>query len=242
MFFLILGVLCIRCTEQPRQGLTIKEGVLTIGVEIGYPPMEYYDTDGKTLIGFDIDLTKALAEKLGLRVEYIDTEWEGILAGLDTGRYDVAVNITVLPERQKNYNFTKPYIDSSMTIVARKGSGFTIEKPEDIAGHSICYQSDTTAQYFTKRLSEQGIDFTPYSYDKILNCFDDLALGRVDLIMVDNIAAFAYTGKDSSPFEIAWQGPSDERIGMCLKKGNDVLTGALNNALDELLEEMSVNS
>jgi len=196
--------------------------------------MEYYDTDGKTPIGFDIDLTKALAEKMGLSVEYIDVAWEGIMAGLDTNKYDLAVNITILPERQINYNFTKPYIDSSITIVARSGSDFIIEKPENIAGYSVGYQGDTTAQYFTERLCEQGVNCTSYSYDKILYCLEDLKLGRVDLVVVDNIVAFNYTGKENSPYEVIWQGPSDEYIGMCLKKGNDALTNALNNALDEL--------
>ncbi|MDR2793158.1 MAG: transporter substrate-binding domain-containing protein, partial [Treponema sp.] len=94
----------------------------------------------------------------------------------------------------------------------------------------------TTAQYFTERLSGRGVDFSAYSYDKILNCFDDLRLGRVELVVVDNIAAFDYAGKADSPFEVLWQGPSDEYIGICLKKGNDALTDALNTALDELFE------
>jgi polar amino acid transport system substrate-binding protein len=232
----VWGFLYSGCTKlaKQEQGLTIEEGVLTVGVEIGYPPMEYYDTDGQTLIGFDIDLTMALADNLKLQVKYIDTAWEGILAGLDTGKYDIAVNITILPERQKRYNFTKPYIDSSITVAALKGSGLKIEKPQDMAGYRVCYQGDTTAQYFIEKLREQGLDFTSYFYDKILNCFDDLALGRVDLAAADNIAAFDYAGKENSPFEIVWQGPSDESIGICLKKGNDALTDALNKALDEL--------
>jgi polar amino acid transport system substrate-binding protein len=233
-----LGILCGGCAKGVRQnqGLTLKAGVLSVGVEIGYPPMEYYDADGKTLAGFDIELTQALAERLGLEVTYIDTAWEGILAGLDTGRYDMAVNITLLPGRQERHNFTRPYIDSSITMAALKGSGLTIEKPGDLAGRRVCYQGGTTAQYFTEKLSGRN-GFTAYSYDKILNCFDELRLGRVDLVVVDNIAAFDYAGKANSPFEVVWQGPSGEYIGMCLRKGNDALTGALNKALEELFED-----
>jgi polar amino acid transport system substrate-binding protein len=237
--FLMLGVLCNGCTKQKQQsqGLTLVDGVLSVGVEIGYPPMEYYDADGETLIGFDIELVKALADKLGLRVNFIDTAWEGIMSGVDVGKYDMAINITILPERQERLNFTKPYIDSSMTIVALKGSSIKIEKPEDIAGYGIAYQSDTTAQYFTEKLSAAGVQFKPFAYDKILNCFDELKIGRLDLVVVDNIVAYDYAGKENSPFEVIWQGPSDEFIGICLKKGNDALTNALNNALDELYED-----
>jgi len=228
------------CTKQP-QGLTIKQGELSVGVEIGYPPMEYYDADGVTLAGFDIELTKKLAEKLNLKIKYIDTAWESILAGLDTNRYDIAVNITILPERQKKYNFTKPYIDSSITIVVLEDSSILINKPEDIAGFRVAFQGNTTAQYFTERLNKNGnkngIEFSSFSYEKILNCFDDLKLGRVDLIVVDNIVAFDYTGKENSPYKVVWQGPSDEYIGICLKKGNDSLTSALDTALDELFNE-----
>jgi polar amino acid transport system substrate-binding protein len=237
--FLMLGILCNGCAKQKQQsqGLTLVDGVLSVGVEIGYPPMEYYDTDGKTLIGFDIELVKSLADRLGLRVNFIDTAWEGIMSGVDTDKYDMAINITILPERQERLNFTKPYIDSSITIVTRKGSSIKIEKPEDIAGYNVAYQSDTTAHYFAEKLSENGVRFTALAYDNILNCFDDLKIGRIDLVVVDNIVAYDYAGKENSPFEVNWQGPSDEFIGICLKKGNDALTNALNNALDELYED-----
>ena len=210
-----------------------------MGVEIGYPPMEYYGVDGE-LLGFDIDLVKALAEKLELSVVFFDTAWDGILAGLDANRYDIAVNVTVLPEREKNYNFTKPYINSFMTIVTRKGSQVRINKIEDITGVNAAFQGNTTAQYFSERLNDQGIRFTSFSYDKIINCFNDLKLGRVDLVIVDNIVAFFYTGMENSGLQVAWAEPddsSDELIGICLKKGNDRLTGMINKALDELNAE-----
>jgi polar amino acid transport system substrate-binding protein len=232
--FYAVNLLLIGCAKNQPHGLTLQEGVLSVGVEIGYPPMEYYDSDGVTLTGFDIEMTRALARKLNLQVKFIDTAWEGILAGLDSNRYDMAVNVTVLPERQKRYNFTRPYIDSSITIVTLKSSPLKIESPKDIAGLRVSYQGDTTAQYFTEKLSGQGIRFSFFSYDKIINCFDDLKLRRVDLVVADSIAASHYSGGENSPFEITWTGPSDEYIGICLKKGNDALTAALDNALDEL--------
>jgi polar amino acid transport system substrate-binding protein len=239
-FFLVFSAVFLGCAKQERTGLTIADGVLSVGVEIGYPPMEYYDTDGVTLIGFDIELTKALADKLGLRVEYIDTSWEGILPGLDANKYDIAVNVTILPERQLRYNFTRPYIDSSMTIVTLKNSTVKIDDPSGITGRRAAYQGGTTAQYFTERLREQGLAFTSFSYDKIINCFDDLRIGRVDLVVVDNIAASHYVNKEDSPFEVVWYGPSGEHIAFCLKKGNNALTIAINNALEELFEDGTI--
>jgi len=238
---LVVSILIIAsftaCVKQNQQGLTITKGVLSVGVEAGYPPMEYYDSGGTSLIGFDIDMTRAIAQRLGLNVNFIDTAWDGIFAGLDAGRYDIAVNITILPERQRRFNFTNPYIDSSMTIVTLKNPAIKIETPQDIAGLRVAFQGDTTAQYFTERLREQGLTFTSFSYDKIINCFNDLRLGRVDLIVVDNIAASHYAGTETDIFEIVWEGPSDEYIAIALKKGNDTLTKAINEALDELFKD-----
>ena len=235
IFPLLFVSLFIGCTKSGNSS-TIEKGVLSVGVEVGYPPMEYYGTDG-ALLGFDIDLTKALADKLGLKVDFIDTAWDSILAGLDAARYDIAVNITVLPERRKKYSFTKPYINSFITIVTRTDSKVKINKIEDVMGCRVSFQGNTTAQYFSERLNNQGIKFTSFSYDKIINCFGDLKLGRVDLVVVDNIVAYYYTGKENSGLEIAWvdsQNSSDELIGICLKKGNDALTGMIDKALDEL--------
>jgi polar amino acid transport system substrate-binding protein len=127
-----------------------------------------------------------------------------------------------------------------MTIVRRRNSEIKIESPEDIAGLRVAYQGDTTAQYFTERLRGQGgsgLFFTSFAYDKIINCFNDLRLGRVDLVVADNIVAFHFAGMENSPFEVVWQGPSDEYIAIGLKKGNDLLTDAINKALDELFED-----
>ena len=223
---------CVKDNSLP----TLEKGVLSVGVEIGYPPMEYYGADG-ALLGFDIDLVKALAEKMNLQVTFFDTAWDGILAGLDADRYDIAVNVTILPERQNKYNFTKPYINGYMTIVTRKDSQIRINKVEDIAGYRAAFQGNTTAQYFSERLNNQGVRFTSFSYDKIINCFSDLKLGRVDLVVVDNIVAYYYTGMENSGLQIAWAETdysSDELIGICLKKDNDKLTEMINKAMDEL--------
>ncbi|MDR0600282.1 MAG: ABC transporter substrate-binding protein [Treponema sp.] len=230
--------LCAGCARyQPRPGLTLTEGVLSAGIEMGYPPMEYYEADGKTPAGFDIQLTEALAGKMGLRARYIDTAWDGLLPGLRAGKYDIAVNVTITPERRGVYNFTKPYIDNAMAMAVRKDSSITIEKPGDIAGYRAAYQGDTTAGYFTARLRQQGTRFSAFSYDKITNCFDDLLLGRVDVVVVDSLAAQGFAEREDSPFVIAWQGPVDETIGICLKKGNDALTRAIDAALDELFAD-----
>jgi len=87
-------------------------------------------------------------------------------------------------------------------------------------------------------LAEQGMKFTPYEYDKVMYCFDELRLGRVDVIITDLLVAYEYIAR-SEIFEIVWQG-GDEEFGVCMRKGNDALTTAINKAIDELFEDGSM--
>ncbi|GHV32224.1 hypothetical protein FACS18949_02490 [Clostridia bacterium] len=111
-------------TEAPviPTGFTTKTaGKLTVGMEVGYPPMEYTSDDGKDYLGFDVDVAKALAELLGLEVEYVNTAWDGIFAGLDKGQYDIIMSaVSITPERQEKYILTEPYVANALCIVTKK--------------------------------------------------------------------------------------------------------------------------
>jgi polar amino acid transport system substrate-binding protein len=216
----------------------MEAGVLTVGMEIGYPPMEYLDTDGKTPIGFDVTMAKALAEKLGLQVKFVDTAWDGIFAGVTTDKYDCIISsVTITPERTVAHNFTKPYIGNAQSLVLLKGTAVTARRPEELGGLGVAYQAETTSDIYMAKLAEQGLKFTPYEYDKVMNCFDELRLGRVDAIICDSLVAVDYIAPENTPFEIVWQGPADEVFAVCLKKGNDALTEALDKVLDELFAD-----
>ena len=235
---LAAGLVLAGCAKAAGGGLTVKKGVLTVGMEIGYPPMEYYDTDSKTPIGFDVSMAKAVAEKMGLGVEFVDTAWDGIFAGVETGKYDCVMSaVTITPERLAAHTFSKPYIGNAMAIVLMKGSPVTARRPEDLGGLGVAYQAETTADFFMERHAQQGVAFTPYEYEKVMYCFEELKLGRVEVIVTDLLVAYDYVSPADSPFEIVWQGPADEKFGVCLKKGNTELAAAIDTALDELFAE-----
>jgi polar amino acid transport system substrate-binding protein len=203
-------------------------------MEIGYPPMEYMAEDGKTPIGFDVSMAKAIADKMGLKVEFVDTAWDGIFAGVDTSKFDcIMSSVTINPARLAVHNFSKPYIQNTLAIVLPKNSSRQVSTPQDLAGLGVAYQEETTSDYFMTELAEGGLRFTPYEYDKVMYCFDEMRLGRVDAIMTDLLVAYEYVSRADSPFEIVWQG-GEEQFGICIKKGNDALTSAINTALDEL--------
>lgn len=227
--------------QEKAPSLTIEPGVLTVGMEIGYPPMEYFDNDGTTPIGFDVRLAKALASKMGLGVKFVDTAWDGIFAGVDTGKYDLIISsVTITDERLTRFNFTKPYIANAQALVLPKGSSISARSLEELSGLRVAYQAETTSDEIMTELADGGLRFTPFEYDKVMNCFDELRLGRVDAIICDSLVAVDYIAPADSPFEIVWQGPAEEVFAICLKKGNDALTAALDKALDELFAEGTI--
>ena len=100
---------------------TVKEGKLLVGFEAGYPPMEYTDDSGLNYIGFDVDLAKEIAALFGLEIEFVNTAWDGIFAGLDKNQYDMIISgVSITPERQEAYEMTEPYISNKLVIVTNK--------------------------------------------------------------------------------------------------------------------------
>jgi len=231
----VTAVIMTGCSKKTND-LTIKKGVLMVGMEIGYPPMEYMADDGITPIGFDVSLGKALAKKMGLEVKFVDTAWDGIFAAVNTNKFDCIISsVTINPARQMAHNFSKPYIQNTLAVVLPKNSKFKVRSPQDLVGLGVAYQEETTSDDYMTNLAEKGLQFTPYEYDKVMYCFDELRLGRVDAIMTDLLVAYEYLAR-SDFYEIVWQG-GEEEFGVCMRKGNDDLTKAIDKALDELFAD-----
>jgi len=238
----LMAAPAVSCKKQEKKSageLTLKKGVLTVGMEIGYPPMEYFDTDGETPVGFDVSLAKALADKLGLEFSYVDTAWDGIFAGVDTGKYDCIISsVTYTEEREEKFNFTKPYITNSQLLVVRSDAKVKPKSLEELNGLRLTYQAETTSDTMATGWQESsGLKLEVFEYDKVMNCFDELNLGRVDVILVDSVVAAEYLRRPDNPYEVSAEVSDDEVLAICLKKGNDALTEALNKALDELYED-----
>lgn len=216
--------------------LTLTEGVLKVGMEVGYPPMEYLEEDGVTVTGFDYEVAQEIAGKLGVEVEVVDTAWDGIFSSLDSNRYDCIISsVSITPSRQEAYILTRPYIANAIVIVARNDE--QIASPEDLAGLRVATQTETTADEYMRELRDGGLavaDEDYFVYDKIIQCFDELLLNRVDAVMVDSVVAAYYMGSNSDKLKIKWENDTAEPLGICLKKGNDALTAEIERIVDEL--------
>lgn len=214
-------------------GVTLEDGKLMVAMEIGYPPMEYFDEDGTTPIGFDVEMSAELAKRMGLEIEVIDTAWDGIFAGLDSDRYDLVMSsCSITPSRTENYLMGKPYVQNAIELLVPKGS--EIADIADVAGHSVAVQGETTSHDYL-RDHETGCEIM--DYDKVINCFDELKLGRVDAVLTDSVVAAYYLGEDIDKYDVVWVCDEAEPIGVTYKKGNEALCEAVDKVLDEMLAD-----
>lgn len=233
--FLIAAMSVIMLTSC---GKGEKKEILRVGMEIGYPPFEYYDTDG-TPIGVDVDLAYALAEEMGVEITLINTAWDGIFTGLNNDNYDCVISaVTISPERISEFEFTESYIQNYQCIVSLKDGNIKPSSPLECKEIRLGYQEETTSEYFITDFAENNsIEIDTYAYAKIIDCFSDLEQGRLDAIICDSTVADSYLAQQKLKYEITWiQDTQPEEFGVCVKKGNKELVNRLNNALKALKE------
>ena len=215
-------------------GLKIEK--LRVGSDVAYPPFEYFDTDGVTPIGVDMELAAALGEKLGCEIEIVNTGWDGIFAGLSKGDYDVVISaVTITAERLIDFDFSDPYIENWQSIVVMSDAAVKPADPSQLAGLRVGYQEDTTSDiYLTDYIDKNGITVDTREYATVMNAYDDLAAGRLDAVISDSTVATKYIA--DAKYEQSWiqtEG-EPELFGVCMPKGSTELQKAVNDALAEM--------
>ncbi|MGN0293318.1 MAG: transporter substrate-binding domain-containing protein [Lachnospiraceae bacterium] len=226
-------------TTAADTGASSEGGTLRVGMEIGYPPLEYYDDDGVTPIGIDVELSKALGEEMGMEVELIDTAWAGIFAGLDKGDYDCIISaVSITSDRLLEFEFSNPYIKNYQCIVTKSDASTKPASLDELKDLNVGYQEETTSDdYLNNYMAVNSLSVNTNAYAKVINVFDDLELGRLDAVVCDSIVAESYVA--DGKFEITWQQGEDEEteeFGICIKKGNTELKDKVNAALTTLDE------
>ena len=207
------------------------KGTITVGTEGTYAPFTYHDKDGK-LTGYDVEVTRAVADKLGVKVEFKETQWDSMMAGLKAGRFDVVANQVGLtsPERQATFDKSEPYSWSGAVLVARKDSN--IKSIDDIKGVK-------TAQSLTSNYGEKakaaGAELVPV--DGLAQSLTLIEQKRADAPLNDELAVLDYLKKNpNAGVQIVWSAPADEKVGsgLIVNKGNDEALAKFSTAMTEL--------
>ena len=217
----------------------MQDGVLNVGMEIGYPPFEDFAEDGTTPIGYDIDFAKALSEKLGLTVNFVNTAWDGIFQGIGVN-YDCVISaVTITDERKETMLFSESYINNYQAVVVRADSTAKIASFLDLNGLAIAVQKETTSDILmSDYVSTGSITCTISANEKIVTCFTQLENGEVDAVVVDSTVADGYLASNPDKFVKIFQDESEpEQFGVAMALDNTALQTAINAAIGELTSE-----
>lgn len=201
-----------------------------------YPPYEFRDTaSGNEIIGFDVDIANYIAQELGFELEITDTDFNGIIPALQSGRADFAMaGMTPTPERKKNVDFSEIYYEAKNTIVAIEGSNLT--KPEDLAGKTVGVQLGSTQEEAAKTMTEEVEGMQTKSLNKTSEIIQEVKAGRVDAAIIEDTIAKGFVAANPDlEFETI---PSTEEAGSAIAFPKN---SPFVDDFDRVLEQMKEN-
>lgn len=216
---------------------TVKaRGTLKVAMEGNYPPFNFKDPKNGQLTGFEVDVAKLLAAKLGVTPEFTTTEWSGILAGLGAGKYDVIINqVGITEARQQTFDFSQPYTLSSAQLIIRKDEKRNFPTLESLKGYKLGLGQGTNFEQKAKAVP--GIDVKTYPGSP--EYLADLASGRIDAALNDRLLVGYLLKNSNLPLKAGAAFGDIDKIGIPFQKGNPKFQAALNNALDEIMKDGS---
>ena len=210
-----------------------ESGTLKVGVEGTYPPYTYHDDDG-TLTGFDVDVAKAIADKLGVEADFTESDWDSLLAGIDSGRLDTVINaVSITDEREEKYDFAGPYFYITQQIVVAKDNDDIV----DMASRDGKKMANTATKAYLDLLEDAGVSLVQISTaDEAVSL---ISSGRADFTTFNSVVFNEYLKQHpDANLKVAFVIPDvQDEYGVPVKKGETALYDAIQNAIDELKED-----
>ncbi len=216
-------------------GNKAEDKTLTMATNATFPPYEFYE--GEKIVGIDAEIAEKIAEKLGMTLEIQDTEFGSIIAGVQTGKYDIGMaGMTVTDERLLSVNFSTSYATGVQSIIVPEGSD--IVSVDNLEGKKIGVQQDTTGHIYA---SDDYGDENVVPFNKGTDAVAALVSGKVDCVIIDNQPAKSYVAANEG-LKILDTEYVTEDYAICVAKENEDLLSKINTALDELIADGTVQS
>lgn len=209
---------------------------IQVATDATWPPFEFIDEATKEIVGYDIDLFNAIAAKAGLEVEFVNTPFDPLLAGVGTCQFDAAISaITITDERKEQMLFSDPYINAGQIVVVQS-SNTEVKGKDDLVGKTVGAQLATTGEMEAKAIANTTVK----PYDTIDLAFLDLINGQVDAVIADYPTAFGFIAK--SPDKIMSVGDvfTDESYGIAVCNKKPEIVEKINAGLKAVIEDGTV--
>ncbi|MCL6708132.1 ABC transporter substrate-binding protein [Pseudomonas sp. R2.Fl] len=218
-------------------GSAMAEEKLIIGTEGAYPPFNNLESDG-SLVGFDIDIAKALCEEMKVTCEFVTNDWDGIIPALQAKKFDAIIaSMSITPERSEMVDFSNKYYNTPPAIAVPKDSPLTEATAEGLAGKVLGAQGSTThSNYAEKHMAQSELKLYPTADEYKL----DIANGRVDAVIDDVVVLSEWVKSDAGscckilstlPIDVEINGPG---AGIAVRKGETELVAKFNAAIDAI--------
>ena len=237
--YLLLCVMTISlfsCTKEDNKDLleTIQErGTIIVGTEGTWSPWTYHDENDK-LVGFDVEVMEAIAEKLGVKCEFVVAEWDSLLAGVESKRFDIVANgVDIDEDRKAKYNFTVPYAYNRVALIVTKDNN-TIQSFEDLEGKTTTNSFGST---YAKLAESYGATNTPV--DDLNKTFELVLQGRADATLNAELSFYDYLkAHPESNLEVVDLTEEATQVALPVRKEN---TASLIEAINKAIEELSAD-
>lgn len=206
--------------------------VLVMGTSADYPPFEYIETgESQEIIGFDIDLAKAIGEELGYEVVVKDMDFNGLIPAINTGKVDfVMAGMTPTPERKENVDFSEIYYTANHMIVSTKGSN--IQSLENLKGKKVGVQLGSIQEGKAEEIAKE-VEITIESRNRIPELIQELKIGRFDVVIIEDIVAKGFIEKDTELTGFTLPDVDEAGSAVAFPKGSE-LTSEFNNVIKEM--------
>lgn len=223
-------------TAAPQTGYPAEPTVVRIATDATFPPFETVDEATKKLVGFDIELMNAIAEKAGLTLEWTNTPFDSVISGVVTCQFDAAIAaITITEERKKEMLFSQPYINAGQIVVVAMNN-VVVSSVNDLAGKTVAAQLGSTGEIEAKKIA--NVNYKPYdTYDL---AFLDLINGQVDAVVADYPTALAFIGKNPNKIKTVGDVFTDESYGIAICKNKPDLQAKIDAGLQAIIAEGKV--
>lgn len=208
-----------------------ERGEIIIAMEGTWAPWTYHDENDE-LVGFDVEVGQQIAEALGVEATFVEGEWDGLLAGLDAGRYDIMINgVDITEERSDAYDFSDPYAYNRTAVIV-SGDNTDITSMEDLEGK---HTANTISSTYAEVAEQYGAEVT--GVDDLNQTFELLLSGRIDATLNAEVTYYDYMeAHPDANLKIACLDPQATQVAIPFRKGEE--TASLREAVDQALADM----